>query len=666
MSGKRFLALLIVFFAVPGAAHAQNSGEELLRQFLADIDAGPHWSAEAEAIWSDGERTIAEGLTFRAADGERAIALERLSFDNLRERSEGGFEADAARADDVAITAADSQTTIPTVEASRLAIPDLTALRFDPDQPVLFLSKLYAAMAEAEIARLAAPVLEVRQTIEAAGGIESDASLHYSDLVLESWAGGVIRSLRAGPLLIQYRTQNNLTRIEIASAETRRLDVGTIAHVFDPAQYRGGRGDRVWRSAIDAVLYTDIRITDEDETTVRIGGIGLTDLDLRQPERPFTPLIEQAMAEPEMGKEQEETLARELGLSLLQSFRLGDLWVEGLQVEGDPDDASGALRRFVMTGISAQGIDRIALEGFHVTAPDAAVSLGGFEVAGLVFPDLDAIVRAAELGEADDDPAAEQELTRLGPELVPHIARLLIERVSVTADGVGPITLDSYVGEAERSAGAIPAYARGALSGLTIPSAVLNADPETADFFRGLDIDSVIIDLEGEGRYDESDGRIRSSMTISARDLTSLGMEADLAGLTDDWIRRYGALAAEDSDAALALLSELNLVALAIEVDDVSMVDRGFAFGAGQQGRDPAEYREEIRGALPFLLGFLTDPIFRADTARALQSFLEGGRRLSLRIEPPEPVSLAEIIAAMEADPQGLPGILGATVESGE
>jgi hypothetical protein len=658
MSGKRFLALLIVLFAVPGAAHAQTSGEELLRQFLADIDAGPHWSAEAEAIWSDGERTIAEGLTFRATDGERAIALERLSFDNLRERSEGGFEADAARADGVAITAADSQTTIPTVEASRLAIPDLTALRFDPDQPVLFLSKLYAAMAEAEIARLAAPVLEVRQTIEAAGGIESDASLHYSDLVLESWAGGVIRSLRAGPLLIQYRTQNNLTRIEIASAETRRLDVGTIAHVFDPAQYRGGRGDRVWRSAIDSVLYTDIRITDEDETTVRIGGIGMTDLDLRQPERPFTPLIERAMAEPEMESEEEEALARELGLSLLQSFRLGDLWVEGLQVEGDPDDASGALRRFVMTGISAQGIDRIALEGFHVTAPDAVVSLGSFEIAGLVFPDLDAIVRAAELGAAENG--------ELGPEMVPHIARLLIERVAVTADGIGPITLDSYLGEAERSAGAIPAYARGALSGLTIPSAVLNADPETAGFFRGLDIDSVTIDLEGEGRYDEADGRIRSAMTISARDLTSLSMEADLVGLTDEWIRRYGALAAEDSDAALALLSELRLVGLAIEVDDVSMVDRGFAFAAGQQGRDPAEFREEIRGALPFLLGFLTDPIFRADIARALQSFLEGGRRLSLRIEPPEPVPLTEIMAAVDADPQGLPGLLGATVESGE
>jgi hypothetical protein len=620
----------------------------------------------AASIGSEDGRTVAEGLEFRAADGGRVITLDRLALDNLRERPEGGFAADAARLDGVAIGFETGNFRLPTLEASRLAVPDLFDLSFDPDRPVLFLAKLYAAMAEAEIGRMAAPVLELSQTIEAAGGVEAETSIHYADLLLEDWTGGVIHSFRAGPILIQSRSSEGPTRIEIAGAEARRMDISTLGHVLDPDKYRNGRGDRVWRSAMDSVLYSGIRITDEDDTVVTIAGIGMNSLDLRQPERPFTPVIERAMAQPEMSEEEEEALARELVPALLQSFRIGDFWMEGLQIEATPGDASGGLRRFTMTGLSAERIDRIALEGFNVAAPDAVVSLGVFELAGLVFPEMAAVMRAAELGEAEEDPEAQAELARLAPSLLPKVARLLIERVSVTGDGIGPITLDSYLGEAERFVGPFPREARGTLTGLTIPSSVLKADPEAAGFFAGLDIDSLTIDFAAEGTYEEAEGRARSAIEIAARDLMSLRMEADFLGLTELWLANYSALATGDPSAAMPLLAELQLVGLSIEVDDTAMVERGFAFAAREQGRDAAAYREEIKGALPFLLGFLTDPIFRADVAGALQSFLDGGRALSIRIAPPEPVSVAEILAALDADPQGLPSLLGATVRSGE
>jgi len=666
MQLKCLFSVLVLLTAVPDAPRAQSAGEDLLRQFLVNIDAGPQWSAEAAAIRSEGDRTVAEGLEFRAADGGRVVTLELLALDNLREGPDGGFAADAARVDGVTIRSQTSETTIPALEASRLSIPDLSGLRFDPDQPVLFFAKLYAAMAEAEIGRLAAPVLETRQSVEAAGGVEAEASAHYADLVLENWANGVIQSFRAGPVTIQSRTDDGETRVEIASAEARRLDIATLGHVFDPEEYRGGRGDGAWRSAMDSVLYSGIRITDERDTTVTIAGFGMSDLDMRQPDRPFTPILQQAMAEPDMSDEEEEALARELVPALLQSFRIGDFRMEGLEIDAVADEASGGLRRFVMTGLSADGIDRIALEGFQVTAPDAVVSLGTFELAGLIFPEMANVMRAAELGEAEDSPQAEAELAQLAPALMPKIARLLIEQVSVTGDGIGPITLESYLGEAERFVGAFPTEARGTLTGLTIPAAVLNADPQAAGFFRGLDIDSLAIDFAAEGEYGQAEGRARSSIQLAARELMSVRMDAELLGLTESWVAQYSALASGDPTAALPLLSDLKLVGLSIEVDDESMVERGFGFAAEQQGRDPAQYRQEIRGALPFLLGFLTDPIFRTDVAGALQSFLEGGQTLSIRIEPQSPVSIAEIMAAGQSDPQSLPTLLGTSVESGE
>jgi hypothetical protein len=667
MPSKRFCAA-VVLLALPGAAHAQTVGEDLLRQYLLNIDVQPQWSASATTIRSEGERTVAEGLEFRNVDGERLVTLGRLTLDNLRPRPEGGFAADAARVDDAAIRSATGETTIPTAEASRLAIPDLRDLGFDPDQPLLFLSKLYSAMAEAEIGRLAAPVIEQRQAIEATGGVDSQASAHYSDLVLENWSGGVIQSFRFGPALIQNRSGDGPTRIELASAEARRLDVGTLGHVLDPAQYRNGRGDKVWRSAVDAILYTGIRITDEDASTVTIGGIGMTDLDLRQPEEPFALGIEQALARPDMTDEEEQALVREFVPSALRSYRIGELWLEGFALDDAPDDASGGLRRFTMTGVSAQGIDRIGFEGFIVEAPDARVLVGAFELAGLVFPDIDAVIRAAEIEEAGDGDGAQaqEELALLVPSLVPRVARILIENVSVTGDGVGPITLESYLGEADRFAGPIPTRASAALIGLTIPQAVLNADPETAGFFRGLEIDSITIDLEGDGRYDDADGRVHSSTAISARDLMSVRLEAELAGFTESWISRYSAAAAGDPEAAMPLLAELQLVSLVIEVDDQSMVERGFGFAAAQQGRDPAVFREELKGALPFMLSFLTDPILRTDVVQALQTFLEGGHTLTLRIEPPSPVSVADILVTSEAQPQSLPALLGTSVEARE
>ena len=667
MLSRRFTAALFLLAALPGTARAQNPGEDLLRQFLVNIDAGPRWSATASSIHSEGERTVAEGLEFRAEEGERVIQLDRVSFDNLREAADGGFAADAARADAVTIIAETSETSVPTVEAERLSIPDLTGLRFDPDQPFLFLSKLYSAMAEAEIGRLSVPVLEQQQTIDAAGGIEAEATANYADLEIDSWSNGVIQRFRVGPLLFQNRTADGPTRVEIASAEARRLDIGTLGHVLDPAKYRNGRGDRVWRSAMDSVLYSGIRITDEDESTVTIAGFGMTDLDLRQPERPFTPLIEQAMAQPDMGDEEEEALARELVPALLQSFRLGDFWLEGFDLKAAPEDASGGLGRFSMTGISAEGIDRIALDGFQVTGPDAVVSLGAFELAGLVFPDIDAVMKAAELGEAeDDDTEAQRELAQLAPSLVPKIARMLVEQVSVTAEGIGPITLESYLGEADRYVGAVPTSARASLDGLVIPGSVLNADPEAAGFFRGLEIDSLALDFEAESEYSEEDGRVRSKVTLAGRDLMSVRMEADLLGLTQSWITRYSAVASANEAAAFLLLAELKLGSLVIEVEDESMVDRGFTFAAAQQNRDPAAFREEIKAALPFLLGFLTDPIFRADVGGALQVFLDGNRSLTLRVQPESPVPLSELMVAAQTAPQTLSTLLGTKVETGE
>ena len=241
------------------------------------------------------------------------------------------------------------------------------------------------------------------------------------------------------------------------------------------ANRRDGRGDRVWRPAVDRLSYGPIRILGEDGELATIGEFGMRGFDMRQAGSPFVEAADRMLAQPEMSEAEGLAFARELLPGILHGFRIGEVWLDDLRLSV-PDEVEAGLQHFTVAGLSADGIDRIGLDGFRIVAADAEVSLLAFELAGLAFPELEALIRAAELGNAEDDEAAQQQMAELAPSLAPRIARMLIEGVSVSAEGVGPITLDSYLVELGNYIGAVPASARSALTGLSIPRSVLDAD----------------------------------------------------------------------------------------------------------------------------------------------------------------------------------------------
>jgi hypothetical protein len=124
---------------------------------------------------------------------------------------------------------------------------------------------------------------------------------------------------------------------------------------------------------------------------------------------------------------------------------------------------------------------------------------------------------------------------------------------------------------------------------------------------------------------------------------------------------------AADSEAAMeVMLNQLGLKSASLKVTDRSLLDRGFALAAKMQNLtiEGAAYREQMRGALPFLLSAAVPADIAKLLTKPLQDFMAGGQTLVAEISPPSPIPLGELAKASEGDPMALPSKLGIQLRS--
>ena len=111
----------------------------------------------------------------------------------------------------------------------------------------------------------------------------------------------------------------------------------------------------------------------------------------------------------------------------------------------------------------------------------------------------------------------------------------------------------------------------------------------------------------------------------------------------------------------MAMMNELSLERASIRPPTALCSTAPSAVAAQMQGLsvDGAAYRQQMRGALPFLLS----TVVPADLAKAisppLQEFIGGGKTLIADFVPAAPLPILELIAAAESDPTSLPTLLG-------
>jgi hypothetical protein len=188
----------------------------------------------------------------------------------------------------------------------------------------------------------------------------------------------------------------------------------------------------------------------------------------------------------------------------------------------------------------------------------------------------------------------------------------------------------------------------------------MQLDPQASQIMDQLGYERLVFGMSLADRWSAETGTDEATWTFSMQDAGTMALSYALAGLTDEWIVRATQAAgrAEDPNAALmAMMDELKLASASLKVTDDSLLDRGFSVAAKMQGlsvEGPA-YREQMRGALPFLLSAAVPAEISKLLSKPLQAFLGGGQTLVAEIAPPEPIPLPEVIEAAEGDPLSLP-----------
>lgn len=655
------LLLTVAMAAIP--ARASETSEALFRGFVAWVDSSPDWSASVSAVRSSGRDTLAEGLLISRDDPEVSFSVEELRIRDLHTWNDG-FDATGIWAEGVAVATKNLEVAIPSAKVESLTMPGLQGLVFDPRHVMTFIAQAYAATTEARFLSVSAPEIKAtsRQTSAQTGDTFS-ADITYRNLSIAGMSEGIFGRISAGPIDMHMISPDGTFDVGVQSASSDRIDLGALAHVFDPDEYVDGQDGGSWRSVLSNIVYSGISGSGPGGLNFGLDEMALEDLKGRQLEEPFTQTWDQLL---DMTTDQDSKT--ELALELIHSYaawRLGAFRLAGFSVEAPEEKAKLALDALTMSGISSDGIDSLGLTGLDGSAEEGFVKLGSAEMTDFVTPDLEALLGLAAL-EKNADPAEHAEGIKKSFAAMPRVAHLSLVDAAAGKSEDDAIALASLDLDMRDWNDLFAETTDIRVTGLTVPPHLLG--PSTADLIRRLGYDDLVVGLSISDRWSPETGADNAVWTITLQEGGEVQFTYGLTGLTSDWLVKATAAAAatEDSEeAVMAMLAELKLKTATLSITDRSLLERAFGFAAEVQELDVdgPTYLKQMRAAFPFLISAALPPALSRLIAKPVQGFLAGGQTLVAEIAPAAPVNMEEFRAAAD-DPLSLPDFLDLKLRS--
>ena len=675
--------------------HADAAGEALVSDALNAIAAAPGWTATSDVVRSDGDSVIVEGLSIVNLESKITVLAGTIELTGLASRDRGYFASGATVRDltvsydlssmvqldntDMAKTSMAN-----TVRAQSLAITDLylpSGVGSGTGQSGIFapLVAFYSYLANVEMASMSVPEMVNEQTIALPDLDETQSSrVTYYDSRITNWSDGIIARYDLGRIEMEMAGgQAGDVAMGAESAFAEHIDMAHMAHVMDPANYAGGRGDGVWKPVLTKAEYAGIRVN-AGEIEVSIARLGLSDFDMRQPEKPFLTVLESAVASGIAGQQPDEAAAlammKDLVPSIFGAFRIGEMRMQDLQGRPIVSSKPGgfALQDLTIAGYSGQGIDRFSIEGLSATGPDnITVKLGSLGFNGLVFPDWKNLFEFAEAAQQGEDPAKNPQLVGKLLDLYPSIDSFAMLDMSGNAPGKEPFRIDEISFEVTGRMGTFMASGKGAIRGFVFPASYFD-EGGGPNPLRMLNYDRLALDYVFESVWDEDTTELDHNSVISVEDVGELTIGYGLSGITEAAMRKLFVdiieleSSGQDEDPAriMALVQDLGFTGFSFSFADRSIIERALALVASQQGSDGPTYRDQLKAALPFFLSGMPPVDFRQQAIEAAQAALDGGQKTTFSLMPGRTLMAPEIISAGMQDPLSLIDLLGARIVS--
>jgi hypothetical protein len=508
-----------------------------------------------------------------------------------------------------------------------------------------------------------------------AAGADTDAAastVTYRNMRLSDLRGGVLNRSAVGPVSVSVEAGGAVkSQFEIASVNAERVDFAAVAHVLNEAEYTSGSGDGVWRSAVARLRYTGLKGSGGDSATFHLDDASVENVDVRQPPRPFVGRLE-GLAGADASNPAQTRLAIGTASDILAAVRVGAVRFSGMGVDA-PGDSGGEfnLGDVTVLGISGRGIDSFQLRNMNFASPQAIGGLQSLEMAGLIFADVTAFADLVGMDPNLTDKSTRNAAIGKALEGLPQLKRFAMTGLTAGETQSQQVSIKTMALNFDKFVGAFPTVVNFNLDGLTVPGKLLRRDPQAAEVFDALGFSEVVLGVTAAETWDSAAGRVQTKIGAAVKGAGETSMSYTYTGVTEDWLVSAIAAAADspgesDTEAALKVLDGLSFEAATLTVTDRSFLDKAFGYAAKKQGLPiaGAAYREQMRGALPFLISAALNADLAKLVSAPIQAFLAGNQTLTVDAKPAAPIPVPALTETIQKDPMSVPSLLNLKMRS--
>jgi hypothetical protein len=185
------------------------------------------------------------------------------------------------------------------------------------------------------------------------------------------------------------------------------------------------------------------------------------------------------------------------------------------------------------------------------------------------------------------------------------------------------------------------------IHGFTVQTSGRPISPAARQSLTDFGMADFTTDLDEAGRYDQASGTMTlKRCDIAVHDVGALHMTALVNGLPPG--------PSTTPQQIQARLAQARLVSASFTWDDVSLVTRLLKMAAAKQGVTPEQVRASLALPLASLPMLMPE---QPDAAEQINAFLDGRHKLTVTLNPPSPVGMADLQAAPAPQKAALLGI---------
>lgn len=610
-------------------ARAESPSERLVASWAETIRA-----SGATVEWSGLSRAEAEDrvdlrdlIVTTTGNAPLRVEIPALTLGGLAERTEGGFTARAVSAPVLIVssTASGPKSTLRVVDIAvrDAVVPRFTAPPFDADHPTASFWATVRLFDPLAVGSASFATLTLRNG-------EDDASNHGSfemtGFEIAGLGAGRLERLRSQAMGFAAAYDGKAAKMSTDDIEIVGLDLGAWRHLWDDAEYVGGKGDGLWRRMLASAHTGRIAIeTGDGHLSIDRATIG--ERRLRQFDEPLGALAERLVVRP-------DDASRADGLRLMiESFfaAASDGWsIEGFHVDG-PDVDHADIARIATGAFSEDRLAEFTLEGLDVLGDRTIMRLARFALTDLRLPTADDLRRAvpAALAGAPIDPSS----------LIPTLRRLAVERLEVAEPGVPAVRLEALRLDFDHHLRAVPTAVDLAIDHFVVPAGL--ADAESRKTLAGLGYDRIDFSAALSAAWNEANrDLVVDTLRLAVADFGDVTATARLTGVPRSLFLR--------PDTAATAIGTIRVAAARAVVTDASFVDRLLRVMARDEKTSPARIRRRLAAEIGDELRVVRDPERRRTITEAVRRFVQAPKSLVLEMRSSSPIPLPELKAGLD------------------